>query len=264
MVGLEDAWVAWNHARMLHVALLWATPFFGLSLHVDPAFADMTLPPLQVESVEPLDFLELSDDGTTPPPAAAIPAPTETASPAPAEPSYGELMSRRQSVASVHKIMGITTFAAMGATLALGAIQYRNLYGAWDNRGGNPCARGTATFGQGQCSGVPWLHLISGVTTFALYTTTFSLAVAMPDPGGLDEGNGVFARRLRLHKALRWVHLIGMVAQMALGVVIANGPRFGMDRANHYDALRALSTAHLAAGVVTFAALGWSGYLMAF
>ncbi|NOY92187.1 MAG: hypothetical protein GXP55_13405 [Deltaproteobacteria bacterium] len=225
---------------MLHAALLLAT-LFGLSLHVDPAFLDPGLPPMEL-----------------------VVAADVSSGPAPAEPTYGELMEQRQRVAGVHKILGISTFAAMAGTLALGIIQYRNLYGAFASRRDNPCARGHATFGQGQCSGTPWLHLLSGLTTFALYTTTFSLAVAMPDPGGLDEGRGAFARRLRLHKLLRWVHLIGMAVQMGLGFVIANGARFGIDRANNYSTLRALSTVHLAAGVVTFAALGWSGYLMAF
>jgi len=268
-----------NIPLMLQLSLLFAS-FLGLTLHLDPAYVDVGMP-LQVVSApapdaapqSPADDAERVDSLATPiasPEDAATAARARSADDAaeeessPQEPSYGEQMEGRQSVAGIHKILGITTFAAMGMTLALGAIQYRNLYGAFDSRGQNPCARGDATFGQGQCSGTPWLHLISGVTTFALYTTTFSLAVAMPDPGGLDEGRGVFARRLRLHKALRWVHLIGMVAQMGLGFVIANGPRFGLDRTNDYGTLQGLATAHLAAGIVTFAALGWAGYLMAF
>jgi hypothetical protein len=51
-----------------------------------------------------------------------------------------------------------------------------------------------------------------------------------------------------------------MVAQIALGIVIANTG----DRANDYGTLQALATAHLAAGVITYGALTWAGALMTF
>ena len=86
----------------------------------------------------------------------------------------------------------------------------------------------------------------------------------MPDPLGVSEGNSDFARKLRTHKILRWVTFAGMLAQIGLGVVIANGDWFGMDRANNYKTLRALATAHLALGTVTWGALTWAGSIMLF
>lgn len=103
---------------------------------------------------------------------------------------------------------------------------------------------------------------LAGITT-ALYATTFTLSLMMPDPDHLSEGKGEFASTLRMHKLLRWVHLGGMIAQALLGIVIANGP-FGLDRANHYSTLQALATVHMGLGLVTWGALTWAGALMVF
>jgi hypothetical protein len=66
-----------------------------------------------------------------------------------------------------------------------------------------------------------------------------------------------------MHKLLRWVHFGGMLAQIALGIVIANDIG-GLDRANDYDTLQTLATVHLATGVITYGALTWAGALMTF
>ena len=108
----------------------------------------------------------------------------------------------------------------MTVTVVLGFIQYYNLYGAWAGKDNNPCVKGDAVFGQGQCHGQPVPHLATGVVTGALFFTTFGLSFAMPDPLNVSEGDGKFAKKLRTHKVLRWVSFSGMVAQMALGAVI--------------------------------------------
>ncbi|MCA9600564.1 MAG: hypothetical protein KC417_00990, partial [Myxococcales bacterium] len=153
-------------------------------------------------------------------------------------------------------------YAAMGLSLVLGTIQYYNLYGFFADQGSNPCVKGTAVFGQGQCTGFPLLHAGAGFLTAGLYTATFAVSLAMPDPDDASEGDSEYAKTLRMHKTLRWVHFGGMVAQMLLGIVIANAETFGMDRANDYGTLQALATVHLGVGLATFGAMTWAMVLM--
>ncbi len=176
-------------------------------------------------------------------------------------PEYNQQLQERADLAGIHRPLGIATWAAMGVTLLLGGIQYHNLYGTGSALEDTPCVQGNAIFGQGQCSGTPYLHLISSMATTALYTATFVTSVLMPDPGDLDEGDSEYAENLRQHKVLRWVHFGGMIAQLALGAVIANAESFGLDRANDYGTLQALSTVHLGLGIVTFGAMTWAGAL---
>jgi hypothetical protein len=98
--------------------------------------------------------------------------------------------------------------------------------------------------------------------TSALYVTTFGLSVLMPDPDNADEGDSEYAETLSLHKTLRWVHAGGMLVQLLLGIVVANGDAFGLDRANDYGTLQALGTVHLATGLITYGALTWAMSLM--
>ena len=71
-----------------------------------------------------------------------------------------------------------------------------------------------------------------------------------------------FARSLRTHKWLRWVHFGGMAVQAVLGVFSANSDLIGLDRANDYTTLQALSTVHLTTGLLTLGALTWAALLM--
>jgi len=174
------------------------------------------------------------------------------------------LMQQRARYGRIHKIMGITTWSAMTVTVALGWLQYVNLYGMFAAQEDTRCARGDAFFGQDACSRQPLPHLISSSLTGGLYYTTFALSFALPDPLGLDQGDSQAARRLRQHKRLRWAHFAGMAAQIVLGVVSANSERFGLDRANDYRALQALSTVHMAVGLATYATLTWAGTIMTF
>ena len=228
--------------------LMVATPIFGLSLQ--PPDMQAALSPsvqiLNIEAAVDVSDAGLSNDGSD------------------EGDSYEAQMKRRNSLAGVHRTFGIATWGAMLLTEVFGTIQYYNLYGTFSSLENTPCVQGTAVFGQGQCYGTPWLHLISGSVTTGLYATTLTLALMMPDPDNLSEGKGEFADTLRMHKLLRWIHLGGMVAQVALGVLLANGTSIGLDRTNNYSDLRLLATAHLAAGLVTFGALTWAGALMVF
>lgn len=179
------------------------------------------------------------------------------------EASYRAELKRRIALTKVHRPLGLSTWAAMTATVALGFIQYYNLYGFFADQGSNPCVRGEAIFGQEQCTGFPWPHALAAGLTTGLYAATFTVSLMMPDPDDLADTKGEFGETLRMHKLLRWVHFGGMLAQIALGIVIANDV-LGLDRANDYSTLQTLATVHLATGLVTYGALTWAGAIMTF
>ncbi len=231
-------------------ALLLATPVFGLSLQLHAAAIDASVPSnLALRVAAPLAAdVDGESDG-------------ESAS---AEDNYVEQMRTRESLAGVHRVLGVSTWVAMTTAVVTGTIQYYNLYGFGAGQDSNPCVEGNAVFGQGQCSGTPIFHAVTAGVTTLLYAGTFTLALLMPDPDNLSEGPGEFASTLRLHKLLRWVHFGGMVLQAILGPIIANSDAFGIDRANDYGTLQALATVHMLSGVVTLGALTWAGALMTF
>ena len=229
-------------------ALLLATPIFGFALQAPTIEASI--------DVASRTTMELR---------AAVVAQAEeaSASAGPAadpEADYKEQIKRRNSIASIHRTMGIATWTAMTLTVAAGALAYYNLYGFGADIGGNPCVTGQAAI---DCDGMRIVKNSLAFTTAALYATTFTLSLLMPDPDNLSEGKGKFASTLRLHKTLRWVHFAGMVAQALVGIVIAND-LLGLDRANDYGTLQALATAHLGLGLVTWGAMTWAGALMVF
>lgn len=223
-------------------ALLLATPIFGFSLQAPTIEASLDVSAHTVAELRA----------------------TETeGSEADSQAEYVAETKRRNSIASIHRTFGIATWASMTLTVAAGAIAYYNLYGVGAGIGQNPCVTGKAVGGDWGCSGFRSIKNTLAVTTTALYATTFTLSLMMPDPDHLSEGKGEFASTLRLHKTLRWVHFGGMVAQALLGIVIANG-LLGLDRANNYSTLQALATAHMGIGLVTWGAMTWAGALMVF
>jgi hypothetical protein len=233
--------------------LLLATPIFGLSLHapVFEADADLSAKAASAELLAKLD-----EDQPVGHKSAAAPSPQD---------DYKEQIKRRNSIASIHRVFGISTWVAMTLTVIAGAIDYHNLYGFGAGIGDNPCVKGTAAFGDefGCRGGIRTVKSIAAYTTGALYATTFTLSLMMPDPDDLASGKGEFASTLRMHKTLRWVHFGGMIAQIVLGVLMT-GRIGGLDRANNYGTLQALSTVHLATGLITWGALTWAGALMTF
>lgn len=240
-------------------ALILATPLFGMSLQppgtlstgaaagapaAAPSFASGLAPSLG------------SDD---------VPSPEEAARNEDVpDNDFAAQLQRRQDLAEVHKWLGISTWISMTATLVLGFIQFHNVYGFGRGRDDTPCVRGDAIFGQQQCTGRAVPHLTSALLTTALYGATYGVSIAMPDPLEIAKQDTPRGRKVRMHKLLRWVHLGGMILQMAFGVAIATTGRFGLDRANDFGALKGLAGFHLATGMVTYGALTWSGALMVF
>lgn len=239
-------------------ALLLATPIFGFSLQA-PMLDQGVAATTQAISAE----IASADAVALASPAVAALRASDDAGGGGSQSEYVKEIKRRNSIASIHRTFGIATWAAMTLTVVAGIMDYYNLYGFGAKIGNNPCVKGTAIGGDGGCDALrPVKDVLGGVTT-ALYATTFTLSLMMPDPDNLSEGKGDFAKTLRLHKTLRWVHFGGMVAQVVLGVIMANG-LLGLDRANHYSTLQALSTVHMGLGLVTWGALTWAGALMTF
>ncbi|MFI5308217.1 MAG: hypothetical protein ACHQ53_12730 [Polyangiales bacterium] len=255
-------------------ALVLATPVFGFALQapsiqplLDPgvyaAVAD-----LRVVSAPLMQGAEEAEAGAATADADADAAPaakSDAKSGAKAEAdTYKAEVKRRNALIKIHRPLGIATWATMTVAEVLGFIQYYNLYGFFAGQGTNPCVKGTAVFGQGQCSGTPWPHALSASVAGGLYAATFTVSLMMPDPDDLANTPGAFGNTLRMHKLLRWVHFGGMVAQILLGIVIANANWFGLSRANDYKTLQALATVHLGSGLITYGALTWAGALMTF
>lgn len=253
-------------------ALLLATPIFGFQLSA-PAL-DMALP-TEVEAAPPQQPAPMVPSVIEPTPVdvASVP-PVETPGAAPTasdaasaaaaadEQAYADAIHTRNRIAGIHRILGISTWISMIGTLTLGTIQYSNLYGFGGTHTDNPCVNGTAIGGYEACLGRPWPHAISSLVTSALYFSTFTLSLFMPDPDEAAVGDNDFARTLRAHKILRWVHFIGMISQVALGIVTAN--LFDRSNPDDFSSAQALATVHMGIGLVTFGALTWAGALMVF
>ncbi|MCA9608388.1 MAG: hypothetical protein KC619_22420 [Myxococcales bacterium] len=253
--------------------LAWIVPCLVL---LAPGFAQAQRSTLQnrfVPLVAQVDDATPDDDGA----ADEAEAPAEVEAPAeePAAPSaeaaaraasnaeYAAQLRQRADLMPVHRAFGIATWVSMLATVTLGMFQYYNLYGFFGGVEDSGCVRGDAIFGQDQCWGQPWVHRVSWISTSALYATTFTLSFLMPDPDHLDQGDSDYANNLRIHKALRWGHFAGMLAQVFLGLAISQN-WFGLDRANDFGALQALATVHQVVGLATFGTLTAAGVMMLF
>lgn len=178
--------------------------------------------------------------------------------------AYAAAVRERRELGQIHRTMGIVTWASMSVTVALGLIQYYNLYGFGAGIDDNPCATGHAVFGQSQCWGTPYPHLVSAVVTTALYSSTLAMSIGLlvNDPNQVLTGRGEYSDRMRIHSVLAIVHLAGMLAQTVIGIGLANN-WFG-DRANDYDSLQTVAVVHQVIGWTTWGALGAAGALMLF
>lgn len=197
---------------------------------------------------------------------AALPLQAEGATPEISDEDrrYAEAVRQRAEWGQIHRALGIATWASMTLTVALGFIQYYNLYGIGAGQNENPCASGNAVFGQDQCWGVPWPHMASAAVTTGLYGVTlgFSIGLLLNDPNDVLNGRGQYSERMRIHSVLALIHLAGMLAQTFIGVGVANN-WFG-DRTNDYNTLRDWAAVHQVVGWTTWGALGAAGALMLF
>lgn len=162
-----------------------------------------------------------------------------------------DAVRRRGTLKTYHRSMGITTWISLASTTAIGTMRFVNSVGfgeALCDPGNSPLFG--RSFGCG--TGMLTWHLISASFTTLSYAVTRILAALMPDPNDAAADNP----RLRIHRALSWVHLAGMIAMPILGFATATTD----DRKTH----DALGTAHLITGYVTLATVSTAASLMAF
>jgi len=250
-----------------------ATPIFGFALS-PPALGISAATPTMSVSTAPLAMIEGAASagakgGSTSNPPIVAPMSNESelgSEPALPQDEYVLQLKQRAKIAKIHRTLGIATWAATAVATIAGTMQYRNLYGApfATELKDTPCVKGDAWPSQDHCSGTPWFHAITGFTAGGLYFSTMTLAIIMPDPDKASVGDSQFAKTVRMHKLLRWVHLAGMISQMVLGTIIANPGISGLDRSNDYDTLKMLSGVHLATGYVTLGGLSYAGAIMLF
>lgn len=189
----------------------------------------------------------------------AAQAPTEE------EPSI-DLLRQRRRLTQIHRPLGIATWSSLLVTTTLGtiaAINQRTIFGQ-----GNCAMTGEGVLGRFGCEGLSPLHGLSAFVTVSLYATTGIFALSMPDPERVTSHDDRRGARLRLHRAMAWVHFAGMVLQPILGMLSAFPGMIGLtvdptapideitrasERIQEYQAV--MRTVHLGVGYITLAAL---------
>ena len=201
----------------------------------------------------------------------AADASANASAPAEEEPSV-DLMRHREHLVRMHRPLGLATWASLLITEIAGtilAVNQRTVFGVGacnipTNDGSNPCLLGDFGGGRGPLNA---FHELSAFITVGFYAATGLYAMAMPDPEHASVGSDSRASRLRVHKALAWVHMLGMVLLPILGVLSVEPGLVGLNidttnsmtltssraRIDNYQS--DMRTVHLAVGYVTFAAL---------
>jgi hypothetical protein len=138
----------------------------------------------------------------------------------------------------------IATAGSLVLTASLGVIAALNQATTF---GEGACARGEAILGQEYgCTHLSTLHGVAGVVTTTLFTATFVLDVAVPDP----PRTGVRVAR----DVLNIVALTGMIATPALGITSRYPGMLGVDLESQADFSETMRTIHLTVAVTTAAA----------
>lgn len=224
-------------------ALVLATPLFGFSL---------TPPGVGAAPIHPTPAPDLLLDVDTELDAAAGDDTSDDD-----EAGLADAIRRRREIADIHMAFGIATWVSMAVTAVFGVLQLYDEYGFVEDEGNTPCARGDAIFGWCGEREFPWAHAIAAGTTTVLYGATFTLSFVMPDPLDVESSDTELGEDLRIHEALRWAHLAGVVVLATLGAVSANIEA-------DYEVRRGLAWAHAGTAVATFGTLTAAGAIMIF
>jgi hypothetical protein len=168
------------------------------------------------------------------------------------------IMRNRARTLRAHRAVAIAAWSSMLVAEVLGTVQAVN-QPTWFGDGA--CTGSPEAFGCHQSSLITGLHETFAITTTALYTTAAILAVAAPDPDDAAVGDATAPRTLRLHKAMAWVHGVGMVLLPLMGIVTAHPQILGLSQEAQGDFGRAMRTVHTVVGYSTFAALTFSAWL---
>lgn len=224
--------------------LLTATPVFGFALS----------PPLHVAPSLAIDPTSRAASDAVARPGVVLSSEDER---------YRTDIRARARTAFIKRYFGMSTLIWVATTGVVGTLRYVNRFGG--SAGNTPCDDDEAIFGDFGCgTGLHVLHVVSSQIATALYVTTGILALRMPDPDDAASGRSGFARRLRTHRALVWVHLAGMVLSPILNLVVEHPGIVGLDRrdTSDYGVLRVLATAQLGVNLVTLVALTWAAITM--
>jgi hypothetical protein len=128
-------------------------------------------------------------------------------------------LDKRSHMLKVHQTLGLITLIPMVATIF---------------------AAGGAS-GHGSVSGRN-LHAALGIVTAGMYITTASYAIGAPSVPGMEVRGPI-----RVHKALGWVHGVGMILTPILGAMARS-------QLNSGEKVHGIATAHSAVAWVTVAA----------
>lgn len=220
--------------------LLAATPVFGFALTPPPAALAAVAPePSRISAVVAASQLSVEDR------------------------RYRDAVRARARTAFIKRYFGMSSLLWVATSAAVGGVRYVNRYGG--SFGNTPCDDDAGVFGDFGCGDVLHvLHLVASQIAMGLYVTTGILALRMPDPDDAASGPSGFARRLRTHRALAWVHLAGMIVGPLLNLVAEHPGIVGLDRRDRsdYDALRVIATAQVGVNLVTLGALTWAAIAM--
>ncbi len=129
-------------------------------------------------------------------------------------------LDRRSHMLKIHQRLGLLTLAPLLATI----ITSNNASGK-----------------KGSASGRN-LHGALGLVTAAMYITTASYAIRAPSIPGVQTRGPI-----RLHKALAWIHGVGMILTPILGAMARN-------QLDHGDKVHGIASAHSAVADVTVGA----------
>jgi len=170
-------------------------------------------------------FLETTDDQAPPPPSATT-QPSLQDLGFTREQTAGDVeaqarLDRRSRMLKTHQRLGLITLVPMLATVLTAG-------GAKNHAGSSSSARD--------------LHGALGILTAGLYVTTASYAIRAPSLPGTETRGPI-----RLHKALAWIHGVGMILTPILGAMA----RSQLDRG---EKVHGIASAHSAVAGVTVAA----------
>jgi hypothetical protein len=159
----------------------------------------------------------------------------EKPAPAATDPALDAAVRRRRALLTVHQAAGLATWGLMGATVVVGQLNYRDLYG-----------------GGGYTERYRTPHRALAYTTASAFALTGLLALLAPEP---------YAKKRRLdtatiHEASMAIATLGLVSQVALGI----RTRQSLGSLNQRD----LARAHQAVGYATFGAMTVGAVTLAF
>jgi hypothetical protein len=113
------------------------------------------------------------------------------------------------------------------------------------------CTTGDPVFGTYGCGSLGTVHGVSAVVSIALYTSTATLEIGIPNVPAPEK----IASHRTLYKGLTYAHLTGIIVQPVLGILSRFPDVIGIDDPGHQaDFSKVTRTVHAGIGIATIAA----------